>query len=197
MTGTFGDAAAYSFYPGKNLGAYGEAGGIVTDDAAVADFCRLFREHGSKTKYEHKIVGRNDRMDGLQGAVLGAKLPHLPGWNRARREWAARYRELLRDEPRVRIVEERGGAEGVYHLFVIRVRDRDSVRKKLNDAGVGAGIHYPIPLHLQECYKDLGYKAGDFPVTETMAGEILSLPLYPEMTEEQVRYVVEQLKKAL
>ncbi len=195
--GAFGIAAAFSFYPGKNLGAYGEAGGIVTSDASIDAFSRMFREHGSVTKYEHKIIARNDRLDGIQGAVLGAKLPHLEGWNASRRRLAARYRELLADEPRVRIVSERADREGVYHLFVVRVADRDRVRKSLNDAGVGAGIHYPVPLHLQECYRDLGHREGDFPATERLAKEILSLPLYPELTDEQVQYVVKTLKTAL
>ncbi len=197
MAGSFGDAATYSFYPGKNLGAYGEAGAITTDDDAVAAYCRLFREHGSATKYEHKIIGRNDRMDGLQGAILAAKLPHLPAWNTARRRIAQRYRELLKDEPRVRMFSEVPGAEGVYHLFVVRVANRDAVRTKLNAAGVGAGIHYPLPLHLQECYKDLGHKLGDFPVTERLAHEILSLPIYPEMSDEQIEFVVRTLQESL
>jgi dTDP-4-amino-4,6-dideoxygalactose transaminase len=195
--GQFGIAATFSFYPGKNLGAYGEAGAVVTDDASIASFSRMFREHGSLTKYEHKIVARNDRMDGLQGAVLAAKLPHLDAWNAKRREWAGRYRELFKDDARIKIIGERAGAIGVYHLFVVRIANRDAVLKKLHDAGVGAGVHYPVPLHLQECYKDLGHKPGDFPVTERLSREILSLPLYPELTEAQVRYVTETLKAAL
>ncbi len=195
--GSFGIAAGFSFYPGKNLGAYGEAGGIVTNDDGIAAFARMFREHGSVTKYEHRIVGRNDRMDGLQGAVLGAKLPHLDAWTAARRRLAARYRELLADEPGVRIIAERPETAGVYHLFVVRVADRDRVRAKLNANGIGAGIHYPLPLHLQECYADLGLKRGAFPVTERLAGEILSLPLYPEMTDAQQDRVVAELKRAL
>ncbi len=195
--GTFGVAATYSFYPGKNLGAYGEAGAVVTDDPAVADFTRLFREHGSVTKYLHKIVGRNDRMDGLQGAVLAAKLPHLNAWNAARRKWAAAYRELLKDDARVRIVAERPGSEGVYHLFVVRVADRDAVLKKLHAAGIGAGIHYPVPLHLQECYAHMAHKPGDFPAAERLCAEIISLPLYPELTDEHVAYVAQALKSTL
>lgn len=197
MVGSFGAAAAYSFYPGKNLGAYGEAGAIVTDDATIAEFCRVFRDHGSAVKYEHTMIGRNDRMDGLQGAILSAKLPHLPSWNSARRRIAERYRELLQNDDRIRMFADYPGAESVYHLFVVRVPSRDAVRKKLNEAGIGAGIHYPIPLHLQKCYKDLGYASGDFPVTERLAQEILSLPIYPEMSDGQIEYVVRTLKEAL
>ena len=197
--GTFGDAASFSFYPGKNLGAYGEAGAITTDDGTVAEFVRLFREHGSETKYAHRIIGRNERMDGLQGAVLGAKLPYLDRWNEARRAHATRYREVLSDEPRIRYIETHPDALHAQHLMVIRIPapDRDRVRTHLNDAGIGAGIHYPIPLHLQECYRDLGHKPGDFPVAERLAHEILSLPLYPEMTEEQIGRVVGTLREAL
>jgi dTDP-4-amino-4,6-dideoxygalactose transaminase len=195
--GSLADAAAFSYYPGKNLGAYGEAGGIVTDDAAVDAFARLFREHGSPVKYEHRITGRNDRMDGLQGAVLAAKLPHLDAWNAKRREHAALYREILGDDTRIRFIGERGDGEHVYHLCVVRIADRDRVRKTLNDQGIGAGIHYPLPLHLQEVYADLQARTGPLPHTEALAREILSLPLYPEMTEEQVREVGAALQKSL
>jgi dTDP-4-amino-4,6-dideoxygalactose transaminase len=195
--GSLADAAAFSFYPGKNLGAYGEAGAIVTDDADVDTFARLFREHGSPVKYEHKIVGRNDRMDGIQGAVLAAKLPHLDAWNAARRSHAARYRLLLGNDPRIRFVAERGDGEHVYHLCVIRIADRDRVRAILNAADIGAGIHYPGPLHLQETYRGLGYAPGTFPHTEALAREILSLPLYPEMTGEQIEEVARAVLAAL
>lgn len=195
--GSFGQAGAYSFYPGKNLGAYGEAGAVVTDDPAIAEYARLFREHGSPVKYFHRIVGRNDRMDGLQGAVLGAKLPHLEAWNAARRQHVALYRSLLQDDARIRIVAERPGSLPVYHLFVVRVPERDRVLKALHDAGIGAGVHYPLPLHLQDVYAPLGYCKGSMPRSERLAGEILSLPLFPEMTDEQIRFGCETLLKTL
>ncbi len=195
--GSLGHASAFSFYPGKNLGAYGEAGAAVTDDPKIAEFVRLFREHGSKTKYEHIMLGRNDRMDGIQGAVLAAKLPHLATWNEARRKHAKRYRELLKDEKRVRFIAEDSNCVPVYHLLVIRIADRDRVRSALNAEGIGAGIHYPIPLHLQAACKDLGWKKGDLPITETITSEILSLPLYPEMTDEHIMHVVTRLKALL
>lgn len=195
--GTFGIAAGFSFYPGKNLGAYGEAGGIVTNDDAIADYCRVFRDHGSRTKYEHIMVGRNDRMDGIQGAILGVKLRHLDTWNTKRRAIAAQFRKLLKDESRIHIFADNADADPVYHLFVVRVHDRDRIRTELNNRGIGAGVHYPSPLHLQKAYENLGYKSGDFPVAEALANEILSLPLYPEMSEKQVEFVAGTLREVL
>ncbi len=195
--GSFGDAATYSFYPGKNLGAYGEAGAVVTDDASITTFARLFRDHGSPVKYEHAIVGRNDRMDGLQGAVLAAKLPHLERWNEQRRAHAKMYRNLLGNHPRIRIVEELPGAQPVYHLFVVRVPQRDRVRTIVNENGIGASVHYPIALHLQEVYASLGYRRGDLPHCEKLCDEILSLPLYPELTAEQIGFVADTLIRTL
>ncbi len=195
--GTLSDSAAFSFYPGKNLGAYGEAGAITTDDGAIADRVRLLREHGAKTKYKHLIVGRNERMDGMQGAVLRAKLPHLDDWNARRRKHALRYRTLLKDLKNITVMSEQPDCESNYHLFVIRVKNRDTVRQKLTGLGIGTGIHYPIPLHLLPACAPLGYHAGDFPVSEQLAREILSLPMFPEMTEQQQDAVIAALRSAL
>lgn len=193
--GAIGHAACYSFYPGKNLGAYGDAGAITTDDEALAKWCAMMADHGRTEKYSHDHVGFGKRMDTMQAAVLRAKLRHLEAWTALRREKAAAYTELLSG-----VVEppyEPEWARGVYHQYVVRVPRRDDVLRQLKEAGVGAGIHYPIPLHLQPCYSYLGYKRGDFPVTEQAADDILSLPIFPEITGEQQRYVAEQLKKAL
>ncbi len=196
-TGSLADAAAFSFYPGKNLGAFGDAGAITTGDAVVADYVTMFREHGMKKKYEHLIVGRTERMDGMQGAILRAKLSHLDAWNQKRRAHAARYRELLAGMKNVTIMSEQPNREHIYHLFVIRIPNRDIVKAKLLDVGIETGIHYPIPIHLQPAAASLGYHAGDFPVSERLATEMLSLPLYPEMTEQQQDHVVKALRSAL
>ncbi len=196
-TGNLADAAAFSFYPGKNLGAYGEAGAITTADPGVAENVRLLREHGSKTKYEHIVVGRNDRMDGIQGAILRAKLPKLDGWNARRCALAKRYQSLLAGVPGIGFIADDADRESVYHLFVIRVKDRRKTQAMLTDRGVGTGIHYPIPLHLQRVYSSLGHKRGDFPVAEAMTDEILSLPMFPEMTEQQQDAVVTAVKECL
>lgn len=193
--GSIGDAACYSFYPGKNLGAYGDAGMIVTSDESLASWCRMMADHGRTEKYSHDHVGYGKRMDTIQAAVLRAKLPHLQAWTEARRARAAAYDKLLAG-----VVEtpfEPDWATGVYHQYVVRVPMRDRVLGRLKEAGIGAGIHYPIPLHLQPAYSFLGHKQGDFPVTEKTADEILSLPIYPEMTDEQQTYIVQQLRKAL
>jgi dTDP-4-amino-4,6-dideoxygalactose transaminase len=194
--GTFGKAACFSFYPGKNLGAYGDAGMVVTGDDALAARLRLLRDHGRRTKYEHVIVGHGERLDTMQGAVLEVKLPHLDGWNAARRHAAARYRELLADLPLV-LPADFPNVESVYHLFVIRTADRDRVLHELLDAGIGAGVHYPIPLHLQPAYAHLGYGPGSFPVAEQAAREVLSIPLYPEITQAQLCEVADRLRAAL
>lgn len=199
--GALADAAAFSFYPGKNLGAFGDAGAITTGDAAVADYVMMFREHGMKKKYEHLIPGRTERMDGMQGAILRAKLKHLDDWNARRRSHAARYRELLAGMKNVTILSagpeldegRPADRDHVYHLFVIRVPNRDAVRAELLAAGIETGIHYPIPIHLQPAAAGLGYHAGDFPVSERLAKEILSLPMFPEMTEEQQNEIGEVL----
>jgi dTDP-4-amino-4,6-dideoxygalactose transaminase len=187
-TGALGDAAAFSFYPGKNLGAYGDGGAVVTNDPAIADRVRLLRNLGQRTKYDHQIKGFNHRLDTMQAAVLRTKLPHLDGWNAGRRRAAAEYNRLLAPLP---MITPRVGAgnEHTYHLYVIRVRDRDGLQNHLKQAGVATGIHYPVPIHLQAAYRDLGYKQGDFPITETLADEILSLPIYAELTNDAVAYV--------
>ncbi len=187
--GSMGDAATFSYYPGKNLGAYGDAGAVTTNDAKLADWIRRKRNHGRATKYTHDFVGRNSRMDGLQGAVLNVKLPHLDSWNASRRALAAQYDALL--EPKgIRRVATQEGCLPVYHLYVIRIPNRDQVLARLTAAGIEAGIHYPVPLHLQKAYAELGMKQGDLPVTEAAAGEILSLPLWPGMDPEILKFVV-------
>jgi dTDP-4-amino-4,6-dideoxygalactose transaminase len=196
-TGTFGDVSCFSFYPGKNLGAYGDAGAVVTNDDEVAEKVRMLSNHGQKVKYEHLIVGYCHRLDNLQAAVLGVKLPHLDEWNTARRSRAALYDQLLRDVPGIVTPYVLPEAEAVYHLYVIRVTDgrRDGLQQHLRAAGVSTGLHYPIPVHLQQAYASLGHKPGDFPVSEKLAAQGLSLPMYPELADEQVRYVVDKVRK--
>jgi dTDP-4-amino-4,6-dideoxygalactose transaminase len=157
----------------------------------------MLRDHGSKKKYVHEMVGMNDRLDGLQGAFLAVKLPHLDTWNGQRRRHAATYRRLLSALPDVHVIEELPGVEAVYHLFVIRVKNRPHVMDALAARSIGTGIHYPIPLHLAEAYRNLGYRKGDFPVSERLADEILSLPMFPGLTEEQIAFVVEALRSAI
>lgn len=192
--GGLGSAACFSFYPGKNLGAYGDAGAVVTNDAAIAEQVRLLRNHGRRSKYLHEVKGYGERLDTLQAAVLEAKLPHLPAWTAARRRLAARYDALLADLPVARPVVA-ASAEPVWHLYVVRTGQRDALLEHLNRAGIGAGVHYPVPLHLQPAYADLGYQAGALPVTETVAATCLSLPLYPEMTEAQQDRVVAEMRR--
>ncbi len=186
--GSMGHAAAFSFYPGKNLGAFGEAGAVTTNDDDVNATIRMLRDHGMQEKYKHKIVGKNERMDGIQGAVLDAKLSHLDAWNDARRSHATLYRELLKDHPAIKLFTAHDERISNYHLFVVRVENRDLVQTKLKDKGIATGIHYPIPIHLQEAYAGK-WKKGDFPVAEKIAGELLSLPMFAELTEEMVREV--------
>ncbi len=193
--GTLGMAACYSFYPGKNLGAYGDAGMIVTNDQKLAEWCAMMADHGRTEKYSHSYVGYGKRMDTLQAAVLRVKLRHLEEWTRARREGSASYNRML--SGLVETPYEPIWAKAVYHQYVIRVANRDQLFKQLREAGVGVGIHYPIPLHLQPAYASLNCRTGDFPETEKAANSVLSLPLYPEMTAEQREYVVEQLRAAL
>ena len=194
--GSMGHAAAFSFYPGKNLGAYGEAGAVTTSDDTVNATIRMLRDHGMQEKYKHKIVGKNERMDGIQGAVLAVKLPHLDAWNDARRKHATLYRTLLKDNPNVTLFTAHDDRLSNYHLFVIRVKNRDHVQAQLKEKGIATGIHYPIPIHLQEAYAGK-WKRDDFPVSEKMAGELLSLPMYAEMTKEMVREVCETLQAML
>ncbi|HSV66370.1 MAG TPA: DegT/DnrJ/EryC1/StrS family aminotransferase [Mycobacteriales bacterium] len=195
--GKVGLLAATSFYPGKNLGAYGDAGAVLTDDAGLAEQVRLLGTHGSPRKYEHSTLGFNSRLDTLQAVVLSAKLRRLEGWNAARRAAAARYDALLSTVDGVVTPVTLAGNEPVWHLYVVRVPERDLVLKRLHEAGIGAGIHYPTPVHLTEAFASLGYREGAFPVAERVAGEILSLPLYAEITAAQQEHVVSVLAEAL
>ena len=188
--GTFGAAACYSFYPGKNLGAYGEGGALVSTDAKLAEHARVLRDHGSRTRYYHDEIGYNYRMDGIQGAILDVKLKHLDAWTAARRQAAERYHSLLADTP-LQLPVEADYAQSAWHLYVVRHPRRDALKLELESNGIGCGLHYPVPLHLQKCFEFLGYKRGAFPVAERAASECLSLPIYPELTEAQALRVSE------
>jgi dTDP-4-amino-4,6-dideoxygalactose transaminase len=197
--GSAGDAAAFSFYPAKNLGAFGEGGAVTTDSDEVAGLVRALRDHGQAGKHDHQHVGYNARLPAMLCACLSIGLGELEGWNQARRRLAAAYRERLAGVDGVRVVAEDPGARSVYHLFVIRVAAdrRDQVMAALGADGVATAIHYPTPIHLQPAYAGLGYGAGDFPVAEAAAREIISLPMYPQMTLEQVDHVTAALARAL
>ena len=197
MCGTMGDAAAFSFYPGKNLGAYGEAGAVVTNSDQIAELIRKYRDHGAKEKYVHEFEGYNMRMEGFQGAVLNVKLKYLNQWNEARRQHARYYHELLQEVEGVIPPRERENAYHVYHLYVIRVKDREGLQQHLARNGIATGFHYKYPLHLQKAYAHLGYRKGDFPVTEKVMQEVISLPMYPELTREQVEFVVKSIREFL
>jgi len=192
-----GAVAGTSFYPGKNLGAYGDAGAVLTASPELARRVRLLGNHGSAEKYVHETLGFNSRLDTVQAVVLRAKLARLGAWNRARQAAAARYHRLLSPLQQVRRPAVLPGNEHVWHLYVVQVPDRDAVLRRLNAAGVGAGIHYPTPVHLQPAFAGLGHRPGDFPVTEAAAQRILSLPLYPGISPEQQRRVVQELARAL
>jgi dTDP-4-amino-4,6-dideoxygalactose transaminase len=191
--GSIGHAGCFSFYPGKNLGAYGDAGAVTSNDATVLDRVRRLRDHGRTTKYEHVEVGFAERIDALQAAILGAKLPHLEAWTEARRQHADRYTELLTGS-QVATPIERDGVRDVFHLYVVRSSRRDDLLEHLRSRGVMAGIHYPIPLHRQPAYLALGYGDVRLPHTEQAAEEVLSLPLYPELTAEQAGYVADAVR---
>ena len=195
--GSMGDAGCFSFYPGKNLGAYGEAGAVVTDNGELADKLRMFRDHGQSQRYYHDVVGWNGRMDGLQGAVLSVKIKYLEEWNNKRRENAKRYNKYLSGLDGIILPQEADYARHIYHIYSIRVKNRDRVMEALVEKGINCGIHYPVPVHLQKAYEFLGYKPGDFPVAEKIASELLSLPMFPELTEEQIEYVADSLKDIL
>jgi dTDP-4-amino-4,6-dideoxygalactose transaminase len=188
--GSMGKAAAFSFYPGKNLGALGEGGAITTSDDEIARICRQLRDHGQAQKYYHDMEGYNGRLDAIQCGFLSVKLKHLPVWTEARRKNAKLYNNLLKSIPGIIIPFEPEWSKAVYHLYVIRVKNRDALQKKLSDQGISAGLHYPVPLHQQKAYTCLNCKTGDFPVTESVAAEILSLPMFPGLTEEQVQRIV-------
>ena len=193
--GSMGLIGCFSFYPGKNLGACGEGGAAVTSDPQLAETMRSLRAWGEETRYTHTRRGFNYRMDGIQGAVLGVKLRHLEGWTEARRERAAVYATALAGTAAV-VPQVRPGARHVFHVFAVRVPGRDAVRAQLAEAGVQTGIHYPIPLHLQPAYRDLGFTEGDFPIAERVAGEVLSLPMFPELTDGQIDMIAGVIRTA-
>jgi dTDP-4-amino-4,6-dideoxygalactose transaminase len=194
--GTAGRAGCFSFYCSKNLGAYGEAGSIVTDDDELAESMRQLREHGQVTRYYHPIVGYNARLDELQAAVLRIKLRRLDANNQRRRALAKMYSELLANVPGVTTPEDPGGERHVWYVYAIRVAGgkRDALREFLTERGIGTQIHYPVPIHMQDAAKFLGYREGELPVTERLAGEVLSLPMYPELTDDQLTYVADAVK---
>lgn len=196
-SGGVGDVAATSFYPGKNLGAFGDAGAVLTSDDAIARRARQLRNHGGVAKYQHDLVGTNSRLDTLQAAVLSVKLRHLDGWNRQRQEAAARYQALLGDLEQVELPRQVPGAEHVWHLYVIRVDDRERLSAALDEAGVGHGIHYPAPVHLLPAFAHLGMGPGSCPVAEAHAGRILSLPMFPGITESQQSYVADVIRRTV
>ena len=192
--GSIGDIGCFSFYPGKNLGAYGDAGMAVTDNKVLAEKMRLLRNHGYEKKYYHKIEGYNYRLDAIQAAILRVKLKHLDEWTEKRRRNAKLYNQLLKGS-KVKTPLEMEYVKHVYHLYVIRADNRDKLNLRLKENDIGATIHYPLPLHLQEAYKNLGYKKGDFPISETCSAELLSLPMFPELTEDEIKKIVEVIKK--
>jgi dTDP-4-amino-4,6-dideoxygalactose transaminase len=191
--GSMGAVGCFSFYPGKNLGAFGEAGAIVTQDEQIAQKIRMLRDHGQEKKYFHQIEGFNGRLDAIQAAVLRIKLKHLPSWNESRRRNARYYNELLAEKPGIALPIEEQFAKSVYHLYVIHVEDRDELQKLLNSKGIATGLHYPMPLHLQDAYRHLEYPKGAFPVSEKSAAHLLSLPMFPGLKKEQIEYVTEHI----
>lgn len=195
--GTFGDAACFSFYPGKNLGAYGDGGAIVTNNDEIAERIKLLRNHGQREKYVHALEGYCHRLDNLQAAVLSVKLPHLDDWNKCRRQAAAIYDRLLQAVPGVVTPYVLPDVEAVYHLYVVQIPDRERVQSALKAENIETGIHYPIPLHQQPAYSYLGHAPEDFPISSALGPKILSLPMFPEITETQIQTVVNALQRAL
>jgi dTDP-4-amino-4,6-dideoxygalactose transaminase len=193
--GNFGEFGAFSFYPGKNLGAYGEGGALVTNDRALFEKAKMIRQHGETQRYHHQLIGHNYRMEAIQGAVLSAKLPHLQRWTERRRGNAQLYDDLLQDVAEIQRPLVRQEAYSVYHLYVLQADDRDGLQRHLQANGIGVGLHYPIPLHLQPAYSFLAHLPGDFPRAESYAKTLLSLPMYPELNERQIRYVVDRVKQ--
>jgi dTDP-4-amino-4,6-dideoxygalactose transaminase len=191
--GTFGRIGCFSFFPSKNLGAAGDGGLCLTNDAELAERMAVLRDHGQKPKYHHALVGGNFRLDAMQAAVLRVKLKHLETWHRRRRENAAAYDRLLADTPVVTPTVAEGNV-AIYNQYVIRAPRRDALRARLTEAGIGTEIYYPVPLHLQECFADLGYKRGDLPVSEEAAGQVLALPVYPQLSSEQIEYVADTIR---
>ena len=193
--GSIGDAGCFSFYPGKNLGAYGEAGAVITNNEELDKKMRMLRDHGQAKKYYHSLVGWNARMDGIQGAILSVKLRHLPGWTEGRRRNSALYGQLLKGVKGVTIPAEAAYGKHVYHIYAIRVPNRDRLIAALAEKDIHCGIHYPIPVHLLDAYKSLGHRNGAFPIAEKAASEFVSLPMFPELTTDQIRFVAEGLSQ--
>lgn len=202
--GTLGLASSWSFYPGKNLGAYGEGGAVMTNDDDLAQKFKMIRNHGTKQKYIHQIYGHNYRMDAIQGAILSVKMKYIEKWTENRRKVAKKYYELLKNIDEITLPKEMDYAKHVYHLFVIKIKNhskrqgsqrRNELQEFLNKNGISTGLHYPVPLHLQPCFSDLEYKKGDFLLTEDLAENGLSLPIYPELTNEQVEYIAANINK--
>lgn len=196
-TGGFGVMGCFSFYPGKNLGAYGDAGAITTNDSEIYEKLRLLREYGQKKKYHHALKGYNSRLDSIQAAVLNVKLKYLGKWNNQRRKNAKLYNKLLEDIKGITIPVEREDVKHIYHLYVIRCNARGKLAEHLQSKGVSTLIHYPVPIHLQEAYSDLGYNKGSFPVTEKYSNIILSLPMFPELNKEEITYTTNSIKEYL
>jgi len=193
--GNVGEFGTFSFYPGKNLGAFGEAGAVVTNDEGLYEKARMYRAHGEAKRYMHSIKGHNYRMEAFQGAVLSTKVKYIADWTAARQRNAALYKQHLAANDEVQLPQEATFAKSAYHLFVIQVQDRDRLRAYLEEAGIASGLHYPVPLHLQAAYSSLGYAQGDFPVAERQAQRILSLPMYPELSETQIQRVCETINR--
>lgn len=195
--GSIGDAGCFSFYPGKNLGAFGEAGAVVTNNKSLAENISKLRDHGQSEKYYHMMVGWNGRMDGIQGAILDVKLKRLSDWNEARRKNATVYGDLLADLDGIAIPQEADYAKHVYHIYAIRVKNRDALLTTLSENEIYCGIHYPLSVHLQKAYSELGYKHSDLPVAEKVASQFLSLPMYPELTYNQQKRVKDKIQEYL
>ncbi len=195
--GSMSSAGCFSFYPGKNLGSCGEGGAVTTNDETLAQKIKMYRDHGQSQKYYHDFEGFNGRMHAIQAGILRLKLKHISDWNDKRRHNAALYKKYLSQVTGVVYPNEPEWSRGVYHLYVVKVAYRDQVQKELGEKGIATGLHYPIPLHLQKAYQNLGYKKGDFPVTERHAERLLSLPMFPELTVKQIEYVVDGLEKCL
>jgi len=192
--GSLARAACFSFYPGKNLGAYGDAGAVTTNDAELAQRVRRLRNHGRVDKYVHLDVGYGERLDTLQAAILSVKLAKLAAWNEQRRHWASCYQDGLTGIPDLRLPVARADKEHIYHQFVVRTPRRNQLSEYLKLKGIQTGIHYPLPLHLQPAFNSLGYSKGAFPVTEELADTVLSLPMFPELTQAEVRFVTETIR---
>lgn len=202
--GGMSSASSFSFYPGKNLGAFGEAGAVLTNDDQLATNLKMLREHGQSEKYCHQSFGHNYRMEGIQGAVLGVKLNYLEKWTEGRRRVATKYGELLGDSEEIKLPTEMPNVKHVYHLYVLQINGsnannrretRDKLQNFLGDNDIASGLHYPIPLHQQKCFNHLGYKEGDFPVSEQLAESGLSLPMFPELSDDKIQYVSEKIKQ--